>query len=606
MKIFYQIIILTVFFNQILFSQEVQEDVLVKFDDRQITSTEFTKRFELTPRVRSSANIDTQKIHFLYTLIAEKLWAKEAHQQNLDTLKVYKEYVSNLEKMLVRDALFKKEIDSKVNISEEDLNEGINRKQYALRVKFLFSKSKDEIDSLYNLLKTTSIDSILQNRTEKQEQEEAIKVEFGQMKPELEDSLYNLKIGEYTKPIFNEIGWAIYYLTDKIELSGPQLGDQQNVIAEVKETLKNKQKMELMNEYLSKLLSDVNVNADGDLFRALANQLFRLLSNKQFPENTTMYFLYENDLIGLINSIPPDLKNKPFIKFEQNSVSLIDFVYYLYFNNFKSSGVDLSSVQAALNNAVSNFIRLELIAREGYKQNLQLLPEIQNELAMWKDNFLSQYLRNTYNQDAKVTDRELESYISQLKDSTVTTKYVSITEVKMTNLDQAQSILYQLQMDENFDEIIQRMNNEVISVEKNDTLKPISSFPEYAQIIEGMSEGEIYGPIIRSFGYSIIKLNKIEKKSLSLSDQNNFQIDSQRETLFYKKLENILTDKTIEFAEKYNVGINENVLNKIEVTTIPSLIYRYYGFGGQTVAAPFTSLFYKWFYKYQKSENEAL
>jgi len=112
MKVLFQAIFLVILMISNVFAQE--SDVIAEANNSKITSDEFLKRFELTPRVRSSANIDTQKTHFLYTLIAEKLWAEEARSQNLDTMDSYKYYISNLEKLLVRDALFKREIEEKV------------------------------------------------------------------------------------------------------------------------------------------------------------------------------------------------------------------------------------------------------------------------------------------------------------------------------------------------------------------------------------------------------------------------------------------------------------------------------------------------------------
>lgn len=604
MKVLFQALFLIIFTITNTFAQA--SDIIAEANNTKITSDEFLKRFELTPRVRSSTNIDTQKTHFLYTLIAEKLWAEEARRQNLDTMDSYKYYISNLEKLLVRDALFKREIEEKISISEEELQRALDKRRYELRLNFLFSKSKSEIDSLYKQLQKTSIDSILQNRREADEQIEPIKVLFGQMETALEDTLFRLEAGEYTKPIFNEIGWVIYYLKEKVELSDPGLGDYNSGLREVKQILTNRVKKKLTEEYLDNLLHNVNVNADGELFQFLSGELSNLLSGKDFPAGTTIYYLYEDDLIKLIESLPENIGNNSFVKFINDPVSLKEFAYYLFFNNFKSNGLDKASVQTSLNSVVREFIRTEIISREAYRRNLHLLPEIQNELAMWADNFLSQYLRNTFTKNARVTNSELEKHISDLSDSLITIKFVSITEVKLQSLEQAHFIFTQMQLGKNFDEVIKRMNLPSNSIYESASLEPISNHSELAKIIEDMIVGEVYGPIVRAQGYSIIKLNDVEERILSPAEKNLLQIDSQREILFYKKLEQVLTEETIELARKYDLKVNEEVLNEIKVTEIPSLIYRYYGFGGQTVAAPFMNLFYKWFYEYKKEIPDAL
>ncbi|MDZ7764176.1 MAG: hypothetical protein U5K00_07070 [Melioribacteraceae bacterium] len=583
-----------------------QSNILAKLDNSEITSEEFLKRFELTPRIRSSTNIDSQKVHFLYTLTAEKLWAEDARRQNLDTLELFEQYIMNLEKMFVRDALFKKEVDSKINITSEELSEAMNRKRSELHLKFLFSQSKGDIDSLYQLLSEVPVDSILQDRPERKEQIAPVKVVFGQMKEGLEDSLYNLDVNEYTKPIFNDIGWVIYYLQNKVELSGPTLGDQETFYSELNEVLTTRKKQKLMNDYLRNLLKDVNIRADGEMFQRLVDLLFSALSKKDFNTETSIFYLYEDDILKIINSVESNLLAEDFIKFRENPISFKNFLYYLYTNNFKSNGLDKASIRNSLNGVVREFIQFEIIARKGYKENLHLLPEIQNELDMWENNFLSQYLRNTYTSKARVTDSELEKHISAISDSLISTTFVSITEAKFNNLDEVHYLFSRMQSGESFEEVVQSLNLSSNRLHHSDSLKPISEYIELTNIIEDMEPGSIYGPVVRADGYSVIKLHQREKRELSFIEKNKLQIDNEREILFYEKLKDLVENRTIELAEEQDLQINENRLKDIQVTEVPALIFRYYGFGGQTVAAPFSDLFYDWFYKYQSKEKEAL
>lgn len=585
---------------------KAQSNILAKLDNSEITSEEFLKRFELTPRIRSSTDIDSQKVHFLYTLIAEKLWAEDARRQNLDTLELFEQYIMNLEKMFVRDALFKKEVNSKINITSEELSEAINRKRVELSLKFLFSQSKPKIDSLYQLLSKVPIDSLLQDRPERSEQMKPVKVVFGQMKEGLEDSLYNLDVNEYTKPIFNDIGWVIYYLKNKVELTGPALGDQETFHSELNKVLTTRKKQELMNDYLSTLLKNVNVHADGKLFQRLVDELFSLLSKKEFNTETTVFYLYEDDILEIINSTESKLLTKDFIKFSENPISLKEFLYYLYTNNFKSNGLDKASVRNSLNGIIREFIRFEMIARKGYEENLHLLPEIREELKMWEDNFLSQHLRNSYTKEAKVSDTELEKHISEISDSLITTTFVSITDVRLKNLEDVQYLFSRMQSGEDFEEIVQSLNLPSNQLHHSDSLKPIFEYIELTNIVEEMEPGEIYGPVVKADGYSVIKLHQREKRELSFIEINKLQVDNEREILFYEKLRDLIENRTIELAEAQDLQINENTLSDMKVTEIPSLIFRYYGFGGQTVAAPFLDLFYDWYYEYKKKVSEAL
>ena len=81
-----------------------------------ITAKEFKLRYELSPYIPSDKNIDPDSIKydFLYSLIAEKLWAKDAENLGIANTDKFRFIFGPLEEMFVRDALFKIEIDDKV------------------------------------------------------------------------------------------------------------------------------------------------------------------------------------------------------------------------------------------------------------------------------------------------------------------------------------------------------------------------------------------------------------------------------------------------------------------------------------------------------------
>lgn len=583
-----------------------QEKILAEIGDDFINTKEFIIRFELTPRINSSVDIDSQKTHFLYTIIAEKLWAKEAAALQLDTLSSYRYYISNLEKMLIRDLLFKEEIERKINISEEEINNELKKRSYRLVLNFLYSKSKREIDSLYSLLSTTPIDSLLMGRFEKLEQLEPVKLTYGQMQNSIEDSLFNLNIGDYTKPIQTEIGWVIYYLREKSKLSAAKLGTLTEARMQASKNLLDRKKQKYMEEYLSQLLSDKVVNVDINLFKTLSERLITSLKFKYSNKELESYYLYDEDIKKIIKTISEDSLNQNFIKFETDPISFEEFLYYLSFTNFKSSTLDSSLVESSLSTVIRNYIRDEIITREGYKLGLHNSEEVFSELKMWGDNYLSQYLRNTYNKTAEVSELELTNYISNIIDSTIATKFVSVTEIKLQELDHVRDFLIEVESVGDVEQAISNIKFPGQSIIKADSLVPLSSFGDLASIINNMSEDEIYGPVTRAEGYSILILHEVEERELSAVEKNKLQIDVNKELLYYKKLENILLDKTVELANKYEVKINTEVLKSIKVKDIPALIFRMYGFGGQTTAAPFINLFYNWFYRYKNTEKPAL
>jgi hypothetical protein len=78
-------------------------DTLVKFSNDIITSDQYVDRCDFSyPLKKNNISDDSLKKEFLYSLIAEKLWASECEKMNLDTSKAVELYQSDLDRILGR------------------------------------------------------------------------------------------------------------------------------------------------------------------------------------------------------------------------------------------------------------------------------------------------------------------------------------------------------------------------------------------------------------------------------------------------------------------------------------------------------------------------
>jgi hypothetical protein len=70
-------------------------------------------------------------------------------------------------------------------------------------------------------------------------------------------------------------------------------------------------------------------------------------------------------------------------------------------------------------------------------------------------------------------------------------------------------------------------------------------------------------------------------------------------------LQNIITEKTIEYSKKYSFQIYDQVIDKLELSELNTFTYKLIGFGGRIAAFPVTIPMYEWYYK-MKSEKTSL
>ncbi|MDO8548985.1 MAG: hypothetical protein Q7S39_02390 [Ignavibacteria bacterium] len=138
MKHFILILILIVVTTKVLFPQN---DEIARTGSSVITLEEFHNRYEFMPHLNySTDNPDTLRKAFLYSLIAEKLWAMEAIELSYDTLEAVRYSMENLRKLLIKDELYKEEVESKINITDEEIAKGLLKVNRILKVNIISSR----------------------------------------------------------------------------------------------------------------------------------------------------------------------------------------------------------------------------------------------------------------------------------------------------------------------------------------------------------------------------------------------------------------------------------------------------------------------------------
>lgn len=195
-----------------IFSQS-KDSILVDLGSKVITVDEFVTRFEFTPWPRRNIRyIDNElKLEFLKTLIAEKLLSIFADEIKIDTSFDLNQAFKNLEKMIVRDALYRKEIKNKVTVDQNELNNAIAKSLITKYVKYIFDTDSTEIFEIYySLVNGADFDSILATRPESYDQQYPMEVTYGTLIEDFEDVVFVTEPDEFTIPLKTITGYYIF------------------------------------------------------------------------------------------------------------------------------------------------------------------------------------------------------------------------------------------------------------------------------------------------------------------------------------------------------------------------------------------------------------
>ncbi len=417
-----------------------QDQNLAKIGNLELSAKEFKQRFEFTPKIKS--DFDSTKVNFLYTLIAEKLWALEAQSLSMDTIPYVYNSIKNIEQKLIKDKLYKIEVESKVIITEKNISENLFKLNEKRTMNFVFSKDQNEIKDLYNrLLLGDSIDSVLNDRVEQNQQVEGVPVVFGQMDEHLENIIYSLELNKFTEPIPVKVGWVIYYLKSVETREYDNGNNGKTKRKEVEDVLFARKAKTFYSEFFNKYVLGATVHSDKRLVYQLEDKIFNVLrenGENLFNNNSKKYQLDEYQIKTIRNDFTKIELSSEFIKFKISPVSLEKFLISLQLNGFTCNRINKGDIYKALNSTIKSYIFEELLFREGYSRGLQNSEEIKSELKLWRDSFLASYYRHSFLDAIETTDSDAKEFYDKIvseSDNTVTETY---TEVK----DKIKSGLY--------------------------------------------------------------------------------------------------------------------------------------------------------------------
>lgn len=585
------------------------DEKLARVGNTYITKSEFSERYELTPwpRGEKNPNMDMAKRDFLNTLIAEKLWAQKAQKLNMDTSEVMRYSYKTLEKMYVRDALYKLEISSKVKITDKELLPAYFMASRVLKVDYIFSEDKKEIQGTYNLLqKGLSFDSLLAFRGSPDDS--LMTVTFGRLDENLEQDLYKLPEGGYTTPFAAPNGYFIFRVKDIADAPINNDKDQKTLMNQTKKIVEARKTDKAYQKFYQSFFPGKKVSANGYVLWSLAEKMTDELKNvrqRDTVDEGTDIHLRTAEFMRIEQKFGKDSLDVVLIEFKKDPVSLKQFLRDLMFEGFYSKSTDPAMIRAKLNARVKRYIENEMLVREGYKRGLQNLPEVQKDLKMWREFYLSQLYRNTVLDSSRADDNEARQYFESRNHAVTMPVQVNIVEILTDSLEVVEKILNE-SANTDFKELARRYSKreETRASSGEFGLFAVTEHGELGRIAATMKVGDIYGPVKLPEGYSIFKL--IDKKEESVAQTDDFEKvkNSVKQNLYSFKYQRNIVNYTAKLADEMGVTINEDAMTKLQLNNLTMIAYRYMGFGGRITAVPIMAPFYQWTEVWQEKKKD--
>ena len=285
-------------FSITLYSQiDFIDETIAEIDGDKITASLFQELWEMSPHLNTGAknNSLSEKINFLNTIVAYKLWYKNSIQYRVDTSSAFSTAIDEIEKMYVRDALYRKEILSKIAVSSSELNSALKKQEKTLVVNYLLSIQEEEIKNLYKLLiADMPFDSLLAVAAEYKNQSAQVKINFGDYPELIEEELFSIKAGSFSKPIKFSDGYYIFYVKNVVKKLWGGFDEQEKEKQKAEDIIKKRKENVLYDSFMKKTLSGIKADVNRNMFKKLENALVNAFAGKPLGRREELFpnFIY--------------------------------------------------------------------------------------------------------------------------------------------------------------------------------------------------------------------------------------------------------------------------------------------------------------------------
>lgn len=616
-SIFFQLKIRLVLLTIIIFHSvtiHAQDDnqIIAKVGNIPITVEEFRNRYEFMPHLNySSDNTDSLKREFLYSLIAEKLLALEAVEKRFDTLDLFQSSLKSLNKLIVKDELFKEVVESKITLNTDELSKGLLRIGKTLYVNIFTNSDSEKVFTLYSQLSAgANVESVISLDEEFANQKRIFPIKLGTLSNTFaEDIIFNLIPGNFSVPFKDKEQWYIFHLVEE-EIDSTLLKDSEEAKNKTISVLKERKRRNISENYLNNLLGGKIISANKELFNLFSDNLIDIILNRinnSEVDSSIKAELLPSDLIRLLKTISIEKLNSPFVEQDELRLSLKDFIFYLMYQKLFFNDLKPLRIKQILHASVKQFIEDELIIQDGYRRNLNQLPSVKNDVDIWKTYYLAELMLQSFSDSVEISDEEIQSYMNKINydDDKKTVTLINIIEIYNKDLDKMMIVLDELTKGTDFIELAKRYNQREYTKKSNGEWGYFSADVggEIAKVAANLKVGQIYGPIKVKDGYSIIKLIDRKEISNSLIKISEEPKDYIKMKLSLNKINLKINRYTAFLAKKFGVKINFNLLDKTELSQLNMFTYRLIGFGGKIAAMPITIPIYEWYYLYNKQKE---
>jgi peptidyl-prolyl cis-trans isomerase C len=213
---------------------------------------------------------------------------------------------------------------------------------------------------------------------------------------------------------------------------------------------------------------------------------------------------------------------------------------------------------------IDTMVVRELVLKEAQKEGIDKTQAVADKLEDLKKQLILQaYVKKKVEEQANITDADLQKFYDQNKDKFKTGEQVRASHILVKTEPEAKEILKQLKGGASFEELAKKNSIDASAGAKGGDLGWFgkgSMIPEFEKAAFAMKEGELSGIVKTQFGYHIIKVTGKRPAGIRPFAEVKDQI---RDNLLPQKQQDVLKKITEDMKKNVKYTINEEALKSL-------------------------------------------
>ncbi len=395
--------------------------VIAKVGDIEITAKEFLLSYEYGPAFVKRQPESRER--FLEFMIYEKLLALEGYHRGLDTTKIVTQTLSDIEGDLATEELYKQDILSQIEVTEEEIAQAVKQEKVHLSLKWLYAPTFEQIKHLQQQLQTGApFDSLFEQQlsdsvARADRMMETTRFKLGTRNPTLAAIVDTLAYGTNSASIGTTDGWYIVRISDAWRHAITTEAEQARLAYNVRRALVKRRADALSDQYVHNLMlqhDPVIKRQTFDLLRAhIGKTLFP-------PEHVAEWELTKKLMaeFGPIDSVKiDDHLYKTLVTLTTGDFKVHDFLswYQTRKSTIHFSTASPQSFFVFLEQLIWRMVRDELLEQEARSRNLHKTQIVKIQKQWWQDKSVSALAKAKQASEIELDEAAIKHYYEQNK-----------------------------------------------------------------------------------------------------------------------------------------------------------------------------------------------